>query len=87
MVNKKIVELELTSDADMYLFFQRYMSGRVSYTSNNKYLKFYDQKQKSNYIMYLDPNNLVGHAISKFLPTDGFKWIEPKESESSKFYQ
>ena len=75
------VELELIPDSDMYLFFEKGTRGGVSYVSNkyskasNKFLKSYDPKQKSKHIMYLDVNNLYNYAMSKFLPTSGFKWI------------
>ena len=56
--------------------------GGVSYICNRyskakKYLKSYDPKQESKHIIYLDTNNLYGHAMSKFLPTSGFKWTDP----------
>ena len=35
-------------------------------------------KNKNIYI-YLDTNNLHGYAMSKLLPTGGFKWIDPKD--------
>ena len=65
--------------------------GGVSYIStrynkvNNKYLKSYDPKQESKPIMYLEANNLYGDAMSKFLTTSGFKWIDPKEFELNKY--
>ena len=68
----------------MHIFFKKGVSGRVSYISNryseanNKYLKSYDPKQESKHIIYLDANNLYGYAMSKFLPTSGFKWIDAK---------
>ena len=55
-----------------------YISNRYS-KANNKYLKSYDPKQESKHIIYLDANNLHGYAMSKFIPTSGFKWIDPKE--------
>ena len=51
------VELELISDADMYLFFEKGMIGGGSYISkryskaSNKYLKYYNPKQELKYIL------------------------------------
>ena len=79
------IELELVKDPGMYIFFEKrtrdgicYISNRYS-KANNKYLKSYDLKQKSKHIIYLDANNLYGHAMPKLLPTSGFKWIDSKE--------
>ena len=36
----------------------------------------------STYIVYLDANNLYGWAMSKPLPTHGFKWMEQRELET-----
>ena len=47
-------------------------------------MKSYDPKQESKHIIYLDANNLYGYAMSKFLPTIGFKWIDPKEFDLNK---
>ena len=46
---------------------------------NNKYSKSYDPKQKPKHIIYLDTNCLYGYAMSKFLPTGVFKWIDTNE--------
>ena len=43
--------------------------------ANNKYMKGFNNNEKSSYIQYLDANNLYGWAMSKKLPTNGFKWI------------
>ena len=44
--------------------------------TNNRYMKNYDEKVPSKYIMYLDANNLYGWAMSQYLPTgQGFKWL------------
>ena len=48
-------------------------------------MKFYDPKQESKHIIYLDSNNLYGHAMSKFPPTSGFKWIDLKEFDMNKY--
>ena len=52
--------------------------------ANNKCLKSYEPKQKSKHIIYLDADNSYGYAISKFLPKNGFKWVDPKEFELNK---
>ena len=83
------VELELIPDADLHIYFEKPTRGRVSYISNrysnanNKYLKSYDPKQESKHIIYL--NNLHGYAMSKFLPTSTFTWIDPKEFHLNKY--
>ena len=48
--------------------------------SYNKYMgdKF-NSSEPSKYIQYLDANNLYGAAMSKKLPTHGFKWMNDKE--------
>ena len=57
------------SDADIYLFLEKGMRGRVSYNfkiyikANNKYLKSYDSKQESKHIIYLEVNNLYGYYV------------------------
>ena len=61
-----------------------YISNRYSKASN-KHLKSYEPKQKPNHIIYLDANNLYGYAMSKFLPTSNFKWIDPKEFDLNKY--
>ena len=72
MLNMKKIGLELISDADMYFVFEKDMSGGVFYISeryskaNNNYLTFYDPKQQSKHIIYLDTNNSYGHALFKF---------------------
>ena len=63
MLNLTKVEREVISDADMYLFFEKGMRGKVSFISktyskaNNKFLESSDLKQESNHIIYLDANN------------------------------
>ena len=85
------VELELITDPDMCIFFEKGMWGGVFYISNryskanNKYLKSSDPKQDLKHIIYLDSNNLCGYAMPKFLPTTGLKWRDPKEFDLNKY--
>ena len=74
------VELELLSDMDMLLMVGKGIRGGVSIisnrygTANNKYMgNRFDDSKPSKYISYLDANNLCGWAVSKPLPTHGFK--------------
>ena len=75
----------------MHVFFEKGTRGGISYIfhkdrkNNNKYLKPYDPKQESKHVIYLDANNLYGYAMSKFLPTRGFKPIDLKEFDLNKY--
>ena len=70
MLNMTKVELELISDVDKYLLFEKSMRTRVSYSSkkhskaNNKYLKSYDPKLELKHI-YSDAYNTYGYAMCK----------------------
>ena len=78
MLNMTKVDLELISDADLYLFSEKGIRGEVSYISKryskakNKYLKSYDPKQELKHFVHLDVNNVLGYTMSKFLSTSGF---------------
>ena len=78
-------KLELMTDVDMFQFIAKGMRGGISYIANrygkanNKYMKEYDEKAPSKYIMYLDANNLYGWAMSQYLPTGSFKWMTEKQ--------
>ena len=79
------IKLELMTDIDMFQFIEKGMRGGISYIANrygkanNKYMREYDEKAPSKYIMYLDANNLYGWAMSQYLPTGGFKWMTEKQ--------
>ncbi|XP_068720593.1 uncharacterized protein [Montipora capricornis] len=81
MLKMTDIKLELMTDIDMFQFIEKGMRGGISYIanrygkSNNKYMKTYDEKAPSKYIMYLDANNLYGWAMSQYLPTGVFRWM------------
>ena len=85
MLKMTNIKLELMTDIDMFQFIEKSMRGGVSYIANrygkanNKYMKEYDEKAPSKYIMYLDANNLYGWAMSQYLLTGNFKWMTDKE--------
>ena len=85
MLKMTNIKLELMTDIDMFQYIEKGMRGGVSYfanrygNANNKYMKEYDEKVPSKYIMYLDANNLYGWEMSQYLPTGNFKWMTDKE--------
>ena len=87
------VKLELLSDIDMLLMVEEGTRGGISMIinrygkANNKYMgdKF-NSNEPTKYIQYLDANNLYGWAMSKPLPTHGFKWMKVNELETWELY-
>ena len=85
MLKMTNIKLELMTDIDMFQFIEKGLRGGISYIANrygkanNKYMKDYNEKAPSKYIMYLDANNLYGWAMSQYLPTGGFKWMTEKQ--------
>ena len=59
MLKKLKIGIKFLLDLDMHIFFEKFRKVGISYISNryntasNKYLKPYDQKEESKYIIYL----------------------------------
>ena len=92
VLKKTGVELELLTDLDMHLFIERGMRGGISMVgkryakANNPLVEGYYTDEPTNYITYLDANNLYGWAMSMHLPKSGFHWkrVMPTEEQIMK---
>ena len=87
------VSLEKINDPDKYMFFEQGKRGGVIYINkkynkaNNGYCKDYDKEKPKKYILYLDMNNLYGHAMSQYLPYANFKWVKNIDKIEQKLMQ
>ena len=85
MLKKTKVRLDLLTDYEMLMMFEKGVRGGVSMISNrygkanNKYMKDFDATKESSYIQYLDANNLYGWAMSEKMPCKNFKWSEERD--------
>ena len=85
------VKLELLTDIDMVLMFEKGIRGGISQTThryasaNNKYMPNYNSKTLSTYLIYVDANNLYGWVMSKKLQIDSFKWVNDLENFTCEF--
>ena len=52
---------------------------------NNKYMKTYDKKNKSSYLIQLDANSSYGWVTSQKLPVSGFKWKKKTSNFNENF--
>ena len=77
---KDAFHIELLTDMDMYLLFEKSIRGGLSQISkryakaNHKELSTYNPNAIDEYILYLDANNLYGGGMSCHLPEKDFKW-------------
>ena len=90
-LKKTRIRLELLLDPDMLLMFERGIRGGITQSvnrwakANNPYMgSEFDPDEKTNYLQYLDANNLYGWAMSQPLPTGGFRWVDIKPDKISK---
>lgn len=85
MLKETKCKLQLLTDVDMVLMIESGIRGGITQSvtrnvkANNKYLPDFNPNKESVFLGYFDANNLYGWAMSKPLPYDGFKWVEPME--------
>ena len=90
-LKKTGVKLKLLLDPDMLLMFERGIRGGITQSvnrwaaANNLYMgSEYDKNKPTEYLQYLDANNLYGWAMSQPLPTRGFHWVELRKDWNPK---
>ena len=90
-LKKTQIRLELLLDPDMLLMFESGIRGGITQSvhrwakANNPYIgSKFNPNEKTNYLQYLDTNNLYGWAMSQALPTGKFKWVGVKPNEIRK---
>ena len=90
MLKMTDVKLELLDDVDQLLMVEKGIRGGNSNvfkrfaTANNKFMKNFDEKQTSRFLVYLDANNLYGWAMSQPLPVGKFAWMSEEELKNWK---
>ena len=83
------IRLELITDMEQMLFIEKGLRGGTSTitqrhaVANNPLVPNYDPSKESNYIIYLDCNNLYGHSQSQYLPYGGFSFL--KQNDGGQF--
>ena len=69
------VELHLIDNPDMHKFIEKGIRGGVSMITHR-----HAEADDDHALCYLDANNLYGWAMSQFLPTGDFKWLEDTQN-------
>ena len=80
------VDLQLITDVDMYHFVEKSIRGGISMISTRhaqanrpSFPDTYDSRHPNQNLVYLDANNLYGWAMSRSLPTRGFRFLQQDE--------
>jgi hypothetical protein len=68
MASKNDVELELVTDPNIHQIIEQVIHGAIS-TITHRHADASDQQA----LLYIDANNLYGHAMNEPLPTGNFK--------------
>jgi hypothetical protein len=87
MLKQTSIQLEYIRDPEKIAFLNDSIRGGICQvnehlsTANNKFIKNYDSKQQSSYIISADFNNLYGFAMQQKLPFADFKFIKSKNQK------
>jgi hypothetical protein len=80
--------VDLLTDVDMYNFFENGIRGGVVFvnkhhvaTNHPSVPETYNANKKHCELLYVDANNLYGHALSMKLPQNQFTWMTKEEME------
>ena len=83
LLKRTHTNLELLTDYDMHLLFEKGLRGGISMASkryakaNNPLIESYNPpNEKNSFIMYLDANHLYEWSMVQHLPTGRFKWSD-----------
>src|SRR5436190_4886506 len=85
MLKKTKCKLQLLMDIDMINFIECNVRGGLTQcvtrhvVANNKYLRDFDATKPSNYLTYLDANQLYPYAMSQPMPYGDFQWVNPDD--------
>ena len=92
-LKKTGVKLELLTDIDMLLIYEKGIRGGMSQATyryakaNNKYMKNCDKNKESAFLKYLDANNLYGFPMCEKLPVRDFKWSNKLDKFTDEFIE
>ena len=82
------VDLQLITNVDIYNMVDSAIRGGISMITtrhakaNYPSLPSYNSTLPRQDLIYLDANNVYGHAMSQYLPTDGFRFMSSEEAEA-----
>ena len=85
MLKKTKCKLQLLMDIDMINLIECNVRGGLTQcvtrhvVANNKYLTDFDATKPSNYLTYLDANQLYPYAMSQPMPYGDFQWVNPDD--------
>ena len=90
MLLKTKVELELISDPEVLAMVEKSKRGGLTFVGSKRYAKAnnrrmgeqYDKDKDSSYMLYVDANNLYGHAMVQPLPQKDVKFDNTATLES-----